>query len=77
MSILGNFVRFAYSLDMTRWSGPKGIVVEVIRLDARSLFKVTQTVHGHRYLLGYCATIAQVTKYVDLADLCEVITFPG
>lgn len=62
---------------MAQWSGPKGIVVEVIRLDARPLFKVTQTVRGHRYLLGYCATIAEVTKHVDLADLCEVIDFPG
>ena len=62
---------------MHRWQGPKGIEVEVIQLDRRQLFKVSQRVNGHRYLLGYCGTIAQVTRYVDLADLCEIVDFPA
>lgn len=62
---------------MARWSGPKGITVEVIQLNARHLFKVTQIVRGHRYLLGYCGTIAEITKHVDLADLVELIDFPA
>lgn len=62
---------------MAVWRGPGGISVEVIRLETRPLLKVTQTVNGRRYLLGYYATIADVTKHVDLADLCEVIRFPS
>lgn len=61
---------------MATWRGPRGIEVEVIRLDQKQLFKVSQHVNGHRYLLGYCGTIAQVTRYVDLADLCEIVDFP-
>lgn len=57
---------------MAVWRGPNGITVEVIQLNERQLFKVTQTVNAGRYLLGYCATIAQVTRHVDLADLVEV-----
>lgn len=62
---------------MHRWQGPKGIEVEVIQLDHRQLFKVSQRVNGRRYLVGYCGTIAQVAKHVDLADLVEVFPFPG
>ncbi|GAB2918874.1 hypothetical protein ACFMQL_20660 [Nonomuraea fastidiosa] len=62
---------------MAVWSGPGGITVEVIQLDSRALMKVTQTVNGRKYLLGYCATIAELTKHVDLADLVEVVAFPG
>ncbi|MFC4006672.1 transposase [Nonomuraea purpurea] len=62
---------------MTSWRGPRGIEVEVIRLDRREVFKVTKTGRHGRFLLGYCATIAQVTQHVDLADLVEVIPFPS
>lgn len=62
---------------MARWSGPRGIQIEVIRLNDRPLFKITQTVNGHHYLVEYCATIAAVTKHVDLADLVEVLDFPA
>ncbi|MFI7643758.1 hypothetical protein [Nonomuraea sp. NPDC049400] len=62
---------------MAQWSGPNGITVEVIQLNTRPLFKVTQTINGRRYLLGYYATIADLTRHVDLADLCEVISFPA
>ncbi|MEU4511798.1 hypothetical protein AB0G05_20080 [Nonomuraea wenchangensis] len=62
---------------MAVWSGPGGITVEVIQLESRALMKVCQVVNGRRYLLGYCATIGELTRYADLADLVEVIAFPG
>ncbi|MGW6504576.1 hypothetical protein [Nonomuraea angiospora] len=62
---------------MARWTGPKGIQIEVIQLDDRSLFKITQTVSGHRRLVEYAATIAAITKHVDLADLVEILDFPA
>ncbi|SDL72500.1 hypothetical protein SAMN05421874_1282 [Nonomuraea maritima] len=62
---------------MSVWLGPNSILVEVIQLDTRALMKVTQRVHGRRYLIGYCATIGELTRHVDLAELVEVIAFPG
>ncbi|MEU6710036.1 hypothetical protein ABZ897_01040 [Nonomuraea sp. NPDC046802] len=62
---------------MTHWCAPKGIEVELIQLDHKQLFKVSQHVNGRRYLLGYCATIAQIARYVDLADLVEIVQFPA
>lgn len=61
---------------MTRWHGPRGIEVEVILRDTGPMIRIRQTVNGRKYLVGYCATIAQVTQHVDLADLVEVIDFP-
>ncbi|MFI7419477.1 hypothetical protein [Nonomuraea sp. NPDC049684] len=58
---------------MTRWHGPRGILVEIITLGARQRIKVTQTVNGRRYLLGYYGAIAQIVRHVDLADLVEVV----
>lgn len=62
---------------MTCWHGPHGILVEVITLGPRQRIKVTQTVNGRRYLLGYYGTIAQIVHHVDLADLVEVIDLPA
>lgn len=39
--------------------------------------KVSQHVNGTRYLLGYCATIGELTRHVDLADLVEILEFPA
>lgn len=61
---------------MASWRGPDGILVEVIVINDRQRFKISQTVNGRRYLIDYCGTIAQVAKHVDLADLVEVIPFP-
>jgi hypothetical protein len=58
------------------WRGPDGIKVEVIVLQTSSRLKVTQRVNGRTYLLGYCRTIRDVERHVDLADLVEVIAFP-
>jgi hypothetical protein len=55
------------------WRGPQGIEIEAIILDQRPRLRVTQTVNGRRYTLGYCSRVAEVALYVDLADLVDVI----
>jgi hypothetical protein len=55
------------------WHGPRGIEVEVIVLNQRPRFRVTQTVRGRRYLLAYCSRVEEVAEHVSLADLFEVI----
>ncbi|WP_157548705.1 transposase [Nonomuraea candida] len=62
---------------MACWHGPRGIQVEVITLGSGQLFKVTQRTNGRRYLVGYCATVGQLARHVDLADLVEVLAFPA
>ena len=66
----------AYSAGVATWYGPDGIEVEPIILDDRPRLRVSQTVNGRRYLLGYCATVRQVARHVALADLVEVIRLP-
>ncbi|MBT2226387.1 hypothetical protein [Nonomuraea sp. NEAU-A123] len=53
--------------------------MEIITLDTRSLYKITQRVNGRKYLLGYSATIDELVHvhHVDLADLVEVLEFPA
>ncbi|MGA4989844.1 hypothetical protein [Nonomuraea bangladeshensis] len=59
------------------WHGPDGILVEVITLNQRQRFKVSQYVNGRRYLLGYYGSIGAIVRHVDLADLVEVYDFPA
>ncbi|MDP4501093.1 transposase [Nonomuraea turcica] len=61
---------------MATWHGPEGIIVEPIILNDRPRLRVTQLVHGRRYLLDYCTNTRQVAQHVDLADLVEVIPLP-
>ena len=61
---------------MATWRGPDGIEVEVVVLDKRTCLRVTQVVNGRRYHDVDCG-LAELTEYVDLADLCEVVAFPG
>ncbi|MEU4576590.1 transposase [Nonomuraea sp. NPDC023979] len=58
---------------MAVWRGPDGILIEPIVLEQRPCLRVTQDVNGRRYLLGYCTSVKQVARHVDLADLVEVI----
>jgi hypothetical protein len=58
------------------WRGPDGIRVEVIVLDRRPRLRATQTLNGHRYLLGYYRDPQELTQHCDLADLVEVIDLP-
>ena len=51
------------------------VTVESIRLDRsagpRGYLRVSRTVRGERYLLGYCRTVAEVAAHVGLALLGE------
>ncbi|MET8003229.1 hypothetical protein [Nonomuraea glycinis] len=54
------------------WLGPNGILVEAIMLDDRPMLRVSHVVDGHRYLQGYCASVAELGRHgVDLAQLVE------
>ena len=55
------------------WYGPKGMQVEPIVLNERPALRVTQTYGDRMYLIAYCRSVAEVSEYVDLADLVEVV----
>lgn len=69
------YVRFSYPIRVTTWHGPDGIQVEVIVLGRRPCLRVSQVVGGRRYHEAYCS-LDELGRYVDLADLVEVIPFP-
>ncbi|GII32911.1 hypothetical protein [Planotetraspora mira] len=56
---------------MAMWVGVNGFEVEAIVLDGRQRLRVKQ----HGYLVAYCATVCEVARHVDLADLVEVVEF--
>ena len=60
---------------MATWRGTDGIEVEVIVLNERPCLRVTQVVNGRRFHEVDCG-LAELGRYVDLADLCEVVAFP-
>lgn len=62
---------------MAVWRGPRGIEVEAISIGRRPRLRVTQVIGRDRYLLAYCRTVREVAQHVDLADLVELIIFPG
>ncbi|MEV0382445.1 hypothetical protein [Nonomuraea sp. NPDC050643] len=62
---------------MTTWRGPGGITVEIITLNQATLYRVSQWINNRRYHIAYAATIHEVARHVDLADLVEVLEFPG
>lgn len=45
-------------------------------LNRRECLKVTCTYDHGRMLIAYC-DVADLARYVDLADLCEVIPLPS
>ncbi len=51
------------------------LAVESIRLDRgagpREHLRVTRTVNGQRYLLGYCRDVDEVAAHIDLAQLID------
>ncbi|MCW2877713.1 MAG: hypothetical protein JWQ95_1813 [Sphaerisporangium sp.] len=57
---------------MSRWVGSNGYEVEPIRLDGRTLLRVRQ----YGVLVSYCSSVAEVSKYVDLDELVELVTLP-
>ncbi|RCG30561.1 transposase [Sphaerisporangium album] len=58
---------------MSRWVGAAGHEVEAVRLNGRSLLRVSQ----YGYVVAYCRSVAEVAGYVDLGDLVEVVTLPA
>jgi hypothetical protein len=61
---------------VSTWHGPNGILIEPITLDRRPRLRITQTIAGRTYLLGYAASVREVAEHVELADLVEVINLP-
>ncbi|MFC6085133.1 hypothetical protein [Sphaerisporangium aureirubrum] len=57
---------------MARWVGDHGFEVEAIRLDGHTLLRVRQ----YGFLVAYCRSITEVTRYVPLENLVELITLP-
>ncbi|GAA1502987.1 hypothetical protein GCM10009677_38440 [Sphaerisporangium rubeum] len=57
---------------MGRWVGGDGFEVEAIRLDGHTLLRVRQ----HGFLVAYCRSIAEVTRYVPLEELVELVSLP-
>ena len=56
-----------------RWVGPDGYeIVPAYRRD-RQVLRVRH--NGH--VIADCLSVDEVARYVDLADLCEVIPLPG
>ncbi|UBU10047.1 transposase [Nonomuraea gerenzanensis] len=60
---------------MATWRGPDGIEIDVIVLNRSPLYRVTQKLNGRRYHLAYAHDIAGIERWVDLADLVEVLPF--
>jgi hypothetical protein len=56
-----------------RMVGVHGYEVEVIDLDGRPRFRISQRVGGRRYLVAYVRTVAEVAGHLDLTDLAEVV----
>ena len=49
----------------------------MIVLNRSPLYKVTQLVEDRRYFVAYAHDIPTLEKHLALADLVEVIDFPG
>ncbi|WP_204012771.1 transposase [Sphaerimonospora thailandensis] len=57
----------------SRWVGPDGYEIEPARRGGRQVLRIRH--HGR--LVADCLSVEEVARHVDLADLCEVIPFPG
>ncbi|MER6007405.1 MULTISPECIES: hypothetical protein [Nonomuraea] len=62
---------------MRVWRGPDGIEIEIITLDQRTCYRISQRVNGIRYHLGYTRRVQEIARHVPLADLVEVIQLPA
>jgi hypothetical protein len=56
-----------------RWIGTDGIEIELIVLNGRSTLRVSWVGGRNRYTVAYCRSVAELSRYVDLADLVEVV----
>ncbi|MDF5751916.1 hypothetical protein [Spongiactinospora sp. TRM90649] len=55
-----------------RWVGPDGYEITGAVRAGRPVLRLRR--NGH--LVADCLSVAQVARYVDLADLCEIIPLP-
>jgi hypothetical protein len=55
-----------------RWVGPRGYEVVPAVRGSRQVLRVKR----HGWLIADCLSVADVARFVDLADLCEVIPLP-
>ncbi|GGP17230.1 transposase [Nonomuraea glycinis] len=56
-----------------RWVGSDGCEIVLATRAGRQVLRVRR--HGR--LVADCASVEEVARHVDLADLCEVIAFPS
>ncbi|MEV0583116.1 transposase [Nonomuraea sp. NPDC050310] len=55
-----------------RWVGPDGFEVAPAIRAGRQVLRVRR----HGWLIADCLSVEQVARFVDLADLCEVVPLP-
>ncbi|GAA0403301.1 hypothetical protein GCM10009530_64130 [Microbispora corallina] len=55
---------------MSRWVGGDGWEIDAVVLNGRQLLRVRHL----GYHVAYCASVRDVARHVDLADLVEVVT---
>ncbi|MEW9530447.1 transposase [Microbispora sp. NPDC049125] len=55
-----------------RWVGPDGYEIVPAERGGRQVLRVRRD----GWLVADCVSVEQVARYVDLADLCEVVTLP-
>ncbi|MFC4530017.1 transposase [Sphaerisporangium dianthi] len=56
----------------TRWVGPDGYEITAATRGGHQVLRLRR--HGE-YVTD-CSTVDELRRYLDLADLCEVITLP-
>ncbi|WP_203990472.1 transposase [Sphaerisporangium rufum] len=56
----------------TRWVGPDGYEITGAVLGGRQVLRLRR--HGE--IVADCRSVDEVRCFVDLADLCEVVTLP-
>lgn len=57
---------------MHKWVGVGGYEVDPVVIEGRQLLRVRHL----GYHIGFCSSVAEVARYVDLADLVEVVELP-
>ncbi|WP_204056360.1 transposase [Microbispora corallina] len=56
-----------------RWVGPDGLEIVPAHHAGRQVLRLRR----HGLVVADCLSVEEVARYVDLADLCEVIALPG
>ncbi|MFI6481589.1 transposase [Nonomuraea sp. NPDC050663] len=55
-----------------RWIGPDGYEVAPATRAGRQVLRIRR----HGWLIADCVSVEQVARFVELADLCEVVRLP-